>query len=259
MVSLVFPPPAAASAGPLDRAAAVPLFEQIKIALRARLDQALRMGELHPGDFFTTEKDVCRLYQVSIITAKRALDELESEGRLVRQRGRGTFIAQPRIAQNLDHFYRFSTQLLSQGLRPSYRNLHVGVVVPPPHIAQLLELKPRAKVVSLSRLRLVNEEPFFLQTSYLPHALFPGLEEQDHDRYALYDLLRERYQCGPASCQDTFEPVLLHKSAARLLGVPARSAGMLIERVTRTGDGRIIEVSRGVVRGDRCRLSVDLH
>ncbi len=259
MASIVYPSGAASCAAPLDRQASLPLFEQIKQSLRSRLDQGLRAGELHPGEFFTTEKDVCRQYQVSIITAKRALDELESEGRLVRQRGRGTFIAQPRIAQNLDHFYRFSTYLLNQGLRPSCRNLSISVITPPPHIAQLLALPPRAKVIALYRLRLVNDEPFFLQTSYLPRALFPGLEKENHDRHALYDLMREKYQRAPGGCQDTFEPVLLHKSAARLLGVPPRSAGMLIERVTRTGDGQIVEVSRGVIRGDRCRLTVDLN
>ena len=256
MVSLIFPAQESA-AHPLQRQG-VPLFMQIKNALQARLDHGLRAGELHPGGFFTTEKDICREFQVSIITAKRALDELESEGRLVRQRGRGTFIAQPRIAQNLDHFYRFSTQLLSQGLQPGCRNLSVKVIAPPPHIAHLLELGPRQKVISLFRLRLVNAEPFFLQTSYLPQARFAGLEQEDHDRYALYDLLRDKYHRAPARCQDTFEPVLLHKSAAEYLQVPVRSAGMLIERVTRASDGEIIEVSRGVVRGDRCRLTVDL-
>lgn len=259
MVSLIYTQTQSDSdAGPLDRQAAVPLFEQIKLSLRGRLDQGLRQGELHPGDFFTTEKDICRQYQVSIITAKRALDELESEGRLVRQRGRGTFIAQPRIEQKLDHFYRFSTHMLSQGLQPSCRNLSVSVITPAPHIMQRLELKPRQKVIALFRLRLVNEEPYFLQTSYLPHALFPGLENDDHDQQALYDLLRDKYQRAPARCQDTFEPVLLHKGAARYLQAPTRSAGMLIERITRTSDGQIIELSRGVIRGDRCRLSVAL-
>lgn len=243
----------------VDRTHPLPLYAQVKEVVVGELDRALASGLLRPGDFFTTERALCRRFGISAITAKRTLDELEAAGRVSRQRGRGTLVAQPRVSQTLDHFYRFTTHIASQGLVPSWRNLRVAVARAAPDVAQALTLGAREMVVELRRLRLVNGEPFFLQTSYLPHRLFPGLERKDHERRSVYDLLASEYHRPPVECRETFEPVLLRQEEARLLGVRPRSAGMRLERLTRSADGVAIELSRGVLRGDRCRLTVDLR
>lgn len=253
------PAAAAQGAAGLDRNDPLPLYAQVQELLSAELERGLRAGLLKPGDFFTTERALCRRFGISAITAKRTLDELEARGRVSRQRGRGTLVAQPRISHTLDHFYRFTTHIASQGLVPSWRNLRIHVRRPEPDIARALEIGAQEKVVELQRLRLVDGEPFFLHTSYLPQHLFPGLEAQDHEHRSVYDMLAREYQRPPVRCRETFEPVLLHQQEARLLGVRPRSAGMRLERLTRSADDVAIEFSRGVLRGDRCRLTVDLH
>lgn len=236
-----------------------PLYARIQEALAGEIRAGLREGRLKPGDFFTTERIVCRRFRVSAITAKRALDELEALGQLTRHRGRGTHVAQPRIQQVLDHFYRFTTHLASQGLEPSWRLRRVGVESPGPEVAARLGIKRRDKVVAIERLRLVNGEPFFWHTSFVPSRLFPGLESKDHAQRSLYEIFASDYQHPPVSCQESYEPVLLHQEEARLLGVRPRAAGMRLERLTMGGDGQPIEFSSGLVRGDRCRLTVDLR
>ena len=245
--------------GELDRGHPLPLYAQVREVLETELALGLSGGLLKPGDFFTTERALCRRFGISAITAKRTLDELESAGRVSRQRGRGTMVAQPRISQTLDHFYRFTTHIASQGLVPSWRNLRVGVARPSRDVARVLGLGAREAVVELRRLRLVDGEPFFLHSSFLPQRLFPGLERYDHEHRSVYDILAREYHRPPVRCRETFEPVLLHQEEARLLGVHPRSAGMRLERLTRSADGAAIEYSRGVLRGDRCRLTVDLN
>ncbi|HET7099666.1 MAG TPA: GntR family transcriptional regulator [Terriglobia bacterium] len=243
---------------PLDRRSSMPLFVQLTTELREQLNSGMSTGRLKAGDFFTTERFLCRKYRVSTITAKRALDELESDGLVVRHRGRGTFVARSLVIQNLDHFYRFTTAMQAQGFQPTWKNLRIDTAKPEAGVRKLLGLSEDEKVIRIERLRLLNGEPYFLHTSHLPTSLFPDLEHQDHEGVALYDLLAQNYHVAPARCQDTFEPVLLKKRAASLLQVPARSAGMLLRRVTFTAEGVPIELSRGVIRGDRCRLTVDL-
>lgn len=243
----------------IDRRSAIPLFLQLTGQLREILNCQVSEGKLKPGDFFTTEKAICRRFGVSTITAKRALDDLEAEGLLIRHRGRGTFVAHPCVNQVLDHFYRFATPLQQQGYRTSWKNLDIGTRRPDAKVARVLGLTPNDEVFHLERLRFVNDEPVFLHTSYLPTKLFPGLENEDHDSVALYDLLGRKYNLAPTRCQDAFEPVLLHKRAATLLGVPPRSAGMQVERIAYTAGGLSVEFSHGVIRGDHCRLTVDLR
>ncbi len=243
----------------VDRQSAVPLFHQLTEQLRGFVRRQVYEGHLKAGDFFTTERALCKRFGVSTITAKRVLDDLEAEGVLVRHRGRGTFVAHQRFSQVLDHFYRFADATQQQGLKTSWKNLSLKVVPADVRTTHLLELEPSDQVLELERLRSVNDEPVFLHTSFLPLKLFPGIEREDHQAVALYDLLGQKYNVHPARCRDTFEPVLLHKRAAELLGVPVRSAGMLIERVAYTSSGQPVEFSHGVIRGDRCRLTVDLR
>ncbi|MGH9507602.1 MAG: GntR family transcriptional regulator [Terriglobales bacterium] len=240
-------------------APARPLYARIQEELAGEIRAGLGAGRLRPGDFFTTERLLCRRFGVSAITAKRALDELEAAGQLTRHRGRGTHVAQPRIQQVLDHFYRFTTHVASQGLEPSWRNRRVAVERPGPEVAARLKIKRREKVVAIERLRLVNGEPFFWHTSFVPLRLFPGLEAKDHAQRSLYEIFASDYQRPPVSCQESYEPVLLHQQEARLLGVRPRAAGMKLERLTLGGDGQALEFSSGLLRGDRCRLTVELR
>lgn len=243
----------------MDRHSGVPFFLQLTQALRETLARNLQEGALKPGDFFTTEKSLCQRFGVSTITAKRALDDLEAEGILTRHRGRGTYVAHPRVTQVLDHFYRFTTEMRAQGLRPTWKNLYIGVVTPEPKVAEVLGIGVLDKVTRIERVRLLNDEPFFVETGYLPQSLFPGLEKKDHESVALYDILAQEYNLQPARCRETFEPLLLDRRTARLLGVRTGGAGMLVEHLAFSAEGTPLEYSRGVIRGDRCRLTVDLR
>lgn len=242
----------------VTREYALPLYAQVKRQLHASIAQGLRDGTTKAGAFFTTEKDVCRDFHVSAITAKRALDELEAEGVLVRQRGRGTFIAQTRIPQVLDGFYRLTSQMQAQGLETSRNILRIGVAMPDSHVAEALGMRGRERVVEIERLHFVNGEPFLLQTSHLPVKLFPGMDRQDHENVSLYALMGQRYRLAPTRCSDSFEPVLLHKQDARRLQAQPRMPGLRLERLTFSGD-LPVEFSRGVIRGDRCRMTVELR
>jgi GntR family transcriptional regulator len=236
----------------------VPLFAQITRRLRESLQAGLKSGGLKPGEFFVTEKAVCEQFGVSIITAKRALDDLESEGVLMRLQGRGTFVAHSRVSQVLDHFYRFTTEMEKQGYQPSWKNLGIAVVAADAKVAKDLNLSAGDPVMRLERLRLLNDEPYFLHKSWLPRRLFPGLEDEPHESVALYDILGRKYNRAPVRCRDTFEPALVPQRAARLLQVPVRSAGMLVKRIAYDAEGTPVELSHGIVRGDRWRLSAEL-
>ena len=146
-----------------------------------------------------------------------------------------------------------------QGLRPTWKNLHLGVERAGPIVRRALALANGERVLRIERLRFLNDEPFFFHNSYLPEYLFPGLEREDHDTVALYDLLARKYNVAPVHCQDTFEPALVHSRAAGLLRVPLRSAGMWLVRIAYSAEGIPMEYSCGIIRGDRCQLRVELR
>ena len=85
----------------------VPLHHQVYQDLRAALDDR----EWAVGDRLPTERELARRYGCSLITVRRALDELRREHRLTRTQGRGTFVSQPAIER--DHGL---AQALKQGI-----------------------------------------------------------------------------------------------------------------------------------------------
>jgi GntR family transcriptional regulator len=244
----------------IDRKSSVPLFLQLTNTVRQYLMRKFQEGALKPGDFFITEKTFCQWFGVSTITAKRVLDDLEAEGWLTRERGRGTYIAPRRINQALDHFSHFTLDMRAQGMKPSWNDFYVGVVTPDPKVAEALHISTLEKVTRIERLRLLNDEPFLLSNCYLPQSSYPGLERQDLKSVPLYDLLAQQYNLAPVRCSETFEPVLLlNRRTVRMLKVRSGSPGMMWEHVAYSAEERPLEYARAFVRGDRCRLTANLR
>jgi len=73
----------------LDPALGIPLHEQLKQLLRSEILE----GRLRPGDRLPTEAELCARYGISRAPVRQALEDLAREGLILRQRGRGTFVA----------------------------------------------------------------------------------------------------------------------------------------------------------------------
>lgn len=186
---------------------------------------------------------------------------LVAEGLVTREQGKGTFVARPKLAQSLVGFYSFTEEILKMGLQPRSQVLKLGVVPASRAVARRLGLTEGDEVVCLTRLRLASEEPIMFETSYLPHASFPGLAERDLAGRPLYDILRTDFTVELSRAREEFQPVLADDYEARWLRVDPGAPVLLLERVTfaAQADGdRPIEFCRSVVRGDRCRFYVDL-
>jgi GntR family transcriptional regulator len=95
----------------------IPLHHQVYLDLQARLDAA----EWKPGDRLPTERDLAERYGCSLITVRRALAELVHDGRLVRTRGRGTFVLAPRIDVDFAGSLSFTEEMQTRGLDPATR------------------------------------------------------------------------------------------------------------------------------------------
>jgi GntR family transcriptional regulator, N-acetylglucosamine utilization regulator len=112
-------------------------------------------------------------------------------------------------------------------------------------------------VYCIKRLRLANNEPFAIETSYIPHDLCPGLTADEIAAKGLYNTMKNKYNLFPNEAVETFEAVLIHSHDALHLQISKNSPGLLVERVTYAND-RIVEFCRGIIRGDRYKYQVVL-
>ena len=242
------------SAVALDLGSGVPLYMQVERSLRARINS----GEWVPGHQIPTEERLCSIYGVSRITVRQAVANLVAQGLVVLERGRGRFVRDNSLVAREHGVTSFTTDLLEVGLKPGSVVLErevlsakdAGVVDP-------LRLEPDSLVVRWKRLRTSDGEPIGLQTSVLPTARFPGLDQIDLHESSLYAVLSERYGVVPTEAVDTYTVGSLNELQAKLLAVAYGSPAFQAERVALDADGPF-ECTRSVMRGDRYRVRLTL-
>jgi GntR family transcriptional regulator len=237
----------------LDASLRMPLYEQLETALRQRIEQ----GTLMAGAVLPPEPLLAERLGVSRQTVNQALTNLARRGAVTRRRGVGTFIAPPYVEQPLDGLYSFLRTLLAQGRLPTTRLLGYRTTVDE-RASLLLMGDPHALVLELSRLRLVDGDPFVVETAYLAAACGESLPLDRLQHEVLYDLLREYCGFTVTHAEETMRPVILEQPEASLLGLPAGEPAFLVERTGFAGE-RAVELRRSIIRGDRYRFRARLE
>lgn len=229
---------------------ALPLYYQIK----QNLLELVESGKFAPGDLLPAESEMGEYYGVSRLTVRQAVGELVREGVLLRERGRGTFVASPKTTHAMLRSSGFSERIRETGQTPSSRVLSYEVVPAPASVAEYLQIPEGAPVYKLTRLRSVNGEPQMIEITHLPRDRYPGMEDVDFSRASLYSTLAERFGCNVVAADEIFEPVLTTTYEAELLGTKVKSAALLLEVVAYDQDGSRVEYNKSIVRGDKARL-----
>ncbi len=209
-------------------------------------------GALVPGDRLPTEHDLAAWFGVSRMTLRHALAELARRGLVTRTVGRrgGTFVAAPKLEQDLTTLAGFSEQLRRHGMVAGARVLSAWLREPGPAARAALGVDVVSEV---RRVRLADGKPVALERSLFPAALFPGLLDLPLDG-SLYELLEEHYGLRPHRARESLEPVTAGASEAAILEVDAGAPLMQVERTAYARSGEPLEFARDLFRGDRTRI-----
>jgi GntR family transcriptional regulator len=233
----------------------IPLYFQLRQHVRLQIEG----GEWPAGEKIPSEHELMAKFGVSRATVREALSELAREGLLERKQGFGTIVRDRRITQDVSRFYTFPSAMMNAGRRPSTELLSVEGVPIDAGVASHLGGQPKDdEVVRVSRLRLADDEPLMLETSYLPADLFPGLTKSRLEGRSLYQAMSEDYGVVVVRGREAFEPILVQGDEAKRLAVSAGSPGLLVQREAFDPAGRCVEFCNSVVRGDRARYTVEL-
>jgi GntR family transcriptional regulator len=213
--------------------------------------------QLGIGDAIPSERQLCVDLGVSRLTVRAALDDLVREGLLVRKRGSGTFVSEPKIAQELT-MTSFTEDMRRRGMVPGSRTLELRTSPAGPWLGRILHVSPSEPIVVVKRLRLADEETMAIETLHVRASLAPGLTAKDLEEHSFYELLTERYGLDVVGGRQTTEATVTNEEESETLGVPLHSPAFLFERTTRSRAGEIVEYVRSLYRGDRYRLVTEL-
>jgi GntR family transcriptional regulator len=216
------------------------------------------LRSMPPGSPIPTERSLAADFDVSRTTVRQALAELTVEGRLLRVQGKGTFAAEPKVAQRLQ-LSSYTEDMRAQGRQPSSKLLEIAEDPADPELSQLLGVRVGAKVLRLHRLRLADGEPMALETTHLPTSRFRGLRRYVTAGGSLYQVLRERYGVEMGHAEETIETALASPDEAELLGADVGLPMLLLSRHSFDTEGTPVEWVRSVYRGDRYKFVATLN
>jgi GntR family transcriptional regulator len=213
---------------------------------------------LNVGDAIPSERQLGTDLGVSRLTARAALDDLVREGYLVRRRGAGTFVAEPKVPKGGIDITSFSEDMRARGLTPASRTLELRVIPAGARLGRILHVSPSEPVVAAKRLRFADGEPMAIELLHVRSSLVPGLTAVDLEVGSFYELLVSRFELSIVGGTQTVEPTVTNEEESQALGVPLHSPALLFERVTRTGEGEVVEYTQSTYRGDRYRIVTEI-
>lgn len=243
-------PSAAEGSAVLDRSSSVPL----RIQLRDLLQREITQGAYEAGELFPTEREIAERYHVSRTTIREALTDLVRVGFLIRQQGKGTFVARSTDVFDATQLSSFSEDMLRRGLVAGARL--VAFDEGPPGEEARGHFGSHADTVwRIYRLRLADDEPIALQTSYLPAGRFDFTTEEIAAG-SLYRVLEARHGVFVASADEVISAAVADAEQAELLGVEPGTALLCVDRYAFSQSGEPVEFVRIQYRADRYKFFV---
>lgn len=225
----------------------LPRYFQLKEILRERI----RLGEWKPGDLIPSERELSEKYGISRMTARQAITDLVNEGLFYREQGKGTFVSQRKITQQLIHLTGFTEDIRARGQVPGTRVLSATMHPADEETAEKLRIAPGTPIFRLQRLRLANDEPLAIELSQIHFRECERLLEEDLEHNSLYRLLETKYGITLMEADQELEAGLPSSDDALLLKISPGSPVLYTRRVTYTERNQPVEYARSLYRGNK--------
>lgn len=239
----------------IDRKSFIPFYIQVIDSLTDYIEA----NHLSPGHQLPGEADLCKAFDVSRTVIRQALQELEYRGLILREKGRGTFVAKPKIHEGLfQELTGFYQDMVAKGHKPRSDVLKQEKVSANKKVAAYLNLEPGDPVIQIDRLRYVSHEPIVLVTTYLPYEICPALLNVDLTNQSLYAYLESEHGLFVASGRRFLEAIVANQLEAKLLNIDIGSPLLLLNSVSYLADGTAMEYFHAIHRGDRSRFETEL-
>jgi GntR family transcriptional regulator len=237
----------------IDKNSPLPIYYQ----LEENIKHLIESGQILPGDSILSEREMSEKYKISRMTVRQAITNLVNKGYLIREKGKGTFVSDKKFEQNLHGLTSFSEDMLSRGLTPGNQILSFEKTNAEPDIQKKLSLNENDLIYQIRRVRLANNQPMALETSFLSVDLVPGLNPEILEQ-SLYQYIEDELKLNIGHATQTIESSIVNKEEIKYLNLKKGDPVLLMERETYLNDGTPLELVKSSYRADKYRFSIDI-
>jgi GntR family transcriptional regulator len=211
-------------------------------------------GTLPPGTRLPNEEELVKQHGVSRTTVRQTIQNLVRRGLVEIRRGKGTFVLQPKITQELTQLSGFVEDMQSLGRHASARVLGKATVPASESVARHLAIPAGTPVIRIQRVRLADHSPLSFDETWLPREIGERIIENDLETEPIFSLLEQKYETPLLEAEYRLEAVSADAAVARALGIAAGSPIFLIERTSYTTGHQPIDYEKLYYRGDQVRF-----
>jgi GntR family transcriptional regulator len=232
----------------------LPLYYQLYDIIVEKIESGIHVE----NDKLLSERELCEKYDISRATVRRAMVELEKNNYIYKKQGKGVFISSKAFEQDLLKFYSFTEEMKKINKVPSSRVIDFQLTEANEKISKNLKVGYGTDVYKFTRLRLADNNPMMLETTYLPAKRFEGLNKELLNSQAMYDIFRDKYNVTFKKAEETFQATGINIKEAEYLNVKEGSPAILLKRITYEANTPI-EYTVSVARGDKFKFHVMLE
>src|SRR5271169_6364551 len=231
--------------------------QKLYVQMYSIFKEKIKRGEWPPAVQIPTEDELCRTYDISKATIRIAIAELVREGSLKRIQGKGTFVVSSTHSMGLAMRTRLTEDMFGEGVRLTKELLQKGVRLPSDEIRAHFD---EEGVLYHFRCRgVVDDEPAYIEESYVPMALVPGIEAENIGQVSLYELIQEKAIVKISRVLQTIEATEIKDDVADILNIKRGSPGLLLHRLLMGPDEDPIAYTRLIGTGEKYRIQTEFE
>jgi GntR family transcriptional regulator len=230
----------------------VPNYYRVENFLRERI----RLGRLKPGDPVPPESQLVQQFGISRMTVRQALSRLVYDGLVVRHRGRGSFVAEPRL-EHTKMFLSFEEEMRAKGARPGIKLLDMRTEPAEGKVAENLDLSPGTPVIVLERLRLVDGLVVGYEIRYLPEPIGTALTDDEIHNQPLVPAVRRILGRPRTRLALRVTASVVRRKEAKVLETKVGAPALVREHTWYVDPDRPVQYGKSIFRGDRYQMSLE--
>lgn len=204
--------------------------KSLKEQLKEIIKKDITEETYQPGDMLPREVDYQERYEISRITVRSAMGELESEGYIERIKGKGTFVRRSKIVEPLLKIEGFTEEMAQKGLVPETKDAHMMITKADKACSDALGIEIGTPIYELTRVRWINNIPVALFKTYIKYEIPMSLEDKDYEG-SLYQYLKEKQGLTIQKIKQSISATIADERMVDVLECNPSEAILILKRI----------------------------
>lgn len=241
----------------LSRDASVPLYEQLKDII----EHKIHTKEYKVNEQIPSERELGETYNVSRVTVRQAIALAEKEGLVSKVHGVGTFVAKPKIKQELDEITDFASTATQLGVNAKTKLIESNLMTSDFKLAKLLGTNVMDNLLNIQLIGYSGDLPIVVYKTYFPYELGRRVEEKvkeasaDNIPFSTLDIYKQFADVNPTHVEQTFESVNASEDLSKYLKVSDKFPLLRVSSIIYEGNSPL-EFKEAYYRGDKYRFFI---